>query len=54
MGSLALFGVFDGHGGPAVSRWVAMNFINSFKQKLEEVTESQKLSNFELMMPLEL
>lgn len=30
---LALMGVFDGHGGPAVSKWVAQNFMRIWREE---------------------
>jgi len=44
MNGLALFGVFDGHGGPAVSRWVAMNFLQAFN-KMRALNEAHMRNN---------
>lgn len=38
----ALFGVFDGHGGPAVSSWVANVFENVFREQLVSARKSLK------------
>eukprot|EP01071_Lankesteria_metandrocarpae_P003887 Lankesteria_metandrocarpae@DN3245_c0_g1_i1.p1 len=32
--NIALFGVFDGHGGPAVARWVGKNMLREFQRNL--------------------
>jgi len=49
----ALFGVFDGHGGPAVSRWVSMNFMKSFKQKLRALEDNLESEDVHKRYPID-
>eukprot|EP00915_Cephaloidophora_sp_WS-2016_P007969 GHVH01011012.1.p1 GENE.GHVH01011012.1~~GHVH01011012.1.p1 ORF type:complete len:482 (+),score=73.57 GHVH01011012.1:170-1615(+) len=44
---LAIFGVFDGHGGPAVARWVSMNFIQVFQEFVKINEDRIESGNFD-------
>lgn len=39
---IGVFGVFDGHGGPAVSAWVAKVFDPILRKEMEVVREGLK------------
>ncbi|CXI41041.1 protein phosphatase PPM2 [Plasmodium berghei] len=44
---ISIYGVFDGHGGPNVSKWISYNFYRIFVKSIKEASDEMKKDNLD-------
>ncbi|SCM01847.1 protein phosphatase PPM2, putative [Plasmodium chabaudi chabaudi] len=44
---ISIYGVFDGHGGPNVSKWISYNFYRIFVKCIKEASDEMKKNNLD-------
>ncbi|CDU17891.1 protein phosphatase 2C [Plasmodium yoelii] len=44
---ISIYGVFDGHGGPNVSKWISYNFYRIFVKCIKEASDEMKKDNLD-------